>query len=120
MTKVLIIEDDEFLQGLEAKKMINSGFEVISAQTGDDAIDKIKEPGISIILLDLVLPNFNGFEILQKIKEGDKTKDIPVIVFSNMASEENAKKAIKMGASKFMIKSNFSLSELMDEINKLI
>jgi DNA-binding response OmpR family regulator len=120
MKKVLIVEDDEFLQGLEAKKLKTSGFEVISAQTGEDALNKILEPDLSIILLDLMLPNISGFDILKKIKETEKTKNIPVIIFSNMSEEETINKAKQMGASKFMVKSSFSLSELVDEINKLI
>lgn len=119
MKKVLIIEDDDFLQGLEATKIKNSGFEVISAQTGEDAMKKILEPNINIILLDLLLPNFSGFEILKKIKSTDTTKNIPVIVFSNMSEAEDVKKATQLGANKFMIKSNFSLDELLKEINKL-
>lgn len=120
MKRVLIIEDDDFLQGLEAKKILDSGYDVLSAQTGDDALSKINEPNIDIILLDLLLPNFDGFEILKKIKGNEKTKHIPVIVFSNLSEEKDVEKATELGAEKFMVKSNFSLEELMDEIKKLV
>jgi len=120
MKKVLIIEDDEFMEGLEARKMIADGFDVISAQTGEDAIKKIMEPDLSLILLDLELPNYNGFDILKKIKETEKTNKIPVIIFSNMGTEENRNKAKEMGASKFFVKSSLSLTELIGEINSLI
>lgn len=120
MKRVLIVEDDEFLQGLEATKIKNSGYEVLSAQTGEDAMKKIMEPNIDIILLDLLLPNFDGFEILKKIKETESTKSIPVIIFSNLSETKDVEKAISLGATKFMVKSNFSLEELVDHINKLV
>ena len=120
MKKVLIIEDDGFLQNLEATKIIKSGYEVISAGTGEDAMKKIIEPGIDIIILDLLLPNFDGFEILKKIKETDTTKNIPVIVFSNLSENADIEKAVSLGATKFMVKSNFSLEELVDHIKQLV
>lgn len=120
MKKVLIIEDDSFLQNLEATKIKKSGFDVMSAQTGEEAMKKIMEPNIDIIILDLLLPNFDGFEILKKIKETDKTKDIPIIVFSNLSETKDIERAISMGATKFMVKSNFSLEELISHINQLI
>ena len=120
MKKVLLIEDDEFIEGLEARKMIASGFEVISAQSGEEAIKKIQEPGIDIILLDLELPNYSGFDILKEIKKSEKTNKIPVIIFSNMATDENRKKAKEMGATEFLVKSSLSLTELIEEINKII
>ncbi len=119
MKKVLIIEDDSFLQGLEATKIIKSGYEVSSAQTGEEAMKKITEPGIDVILLDLLLPDFDGFQILQKIKETEATKNIPVIIFSNLSETKDIEHAISLGATKFMVKSNFSLEELIEQIKKL-
>lgn len=120
MKRVLIIEDDEFLQGLEATKIKKSGYEVLSAQTGEEALKKILEPNIDIILLDLLLPNFDGFEILKTIRATEATKNIPVIVFSNLSEEKDLEKATKLGANKFMVKSNFSLEELIDYIDKIL
>ncbi len=120
MKKVLIIEDDSFLQGLEATKIIKSGFSVIAAQTGEEAMTKIMEPGINIILLDLLLPNFDGYEILKKIRETEITKNIPVIVFSNLSEEKDIKKASELGATEIMVKSNFSLEELIGHMNKIL
>lgn len=120
MKKVLIIEDDTFLQGLEASKLTKDGFQVITASTGEEAMRKINEPNIDVILLDLILPNYDGFEILKKIKETEKIKDAPVIVFSNLSDEKDVEKSKELGAADFLVKSNFTLDELIKKINSLI
>lgn len=120
MSKILVIEDDSFLQSLEANKLTKEGFEVITASTGDDGIKKINEPGVSLILLDLMLPNFDGFDILKKVREQESTKSLPVIVFSNLSEESAMQKAESMGATKFMVKSNFTLEELVAEIKNIL
>jgi DNA-binding response OmpR family regulator len=118
MRKVLIIEDDNFLQGLEASKLKKDGYEVITASTGEEGMGKIVEEGVELILLDLVLPKFDGFEILKKIKSDDKLKSIPVIVFSNLSEDKDIERAKQMGATDFLVKSNFTLDELVEHINK--
>lgn len=118
--KVLIIEDDSFLQGLEVGKLKKDDFEVIVASNGDEGLHKINEPDIDLVLLDLVLPQFDGFEILRKIRETPAIKDIPVIVFSNLSEEKDIKKAENLGATDFMVKSNFTLDELVEHINKIL
>lgn len=120
MRKILIIEDDTFLQDLEANKLKKDNFEIITASTGDEALEKINEPNIDLILLDLILPGVEGLDILKKIKENKNTKNIPIIVFSNLSEEKDIQKAKEIGATDFMIKSNFSLSELAEHINKIL
>jgi DNA-binding response OmpR family regulator len=120
MKKVLIIEDDSFLQGLEVSKLKKDSYEVIVASTGEEGMDKINEEGIDLILLDLILPKFDGFEILRKVRETEKLKKVPVIVFSNLSEEKDIKKAENLGATDFMVKSNFTLDELVEHINKIL
>jgi DNA-binding response OmpR family regulator len=120
MKKVLIIEDDSFLQGLEVGKLRKDNYEVSVASTGEEGMDKINEDGVDLILLDLILPKFDGFEILRKVRETEKLKHIPVIVFSNLSEEKDIKKAENLGATDFMVKSNFTLDELVDHINKIL
>lgn len=118
--KVLIIEDDSFLQGLEAGKLEREGYQVITASSGEEAMKKINEPGIDVVLLDLILPNFDGFDILKKIRETESIKNVPVIVFSNLSEEKAVKKSQELGATDFMVKSNFTLDELIKHINSII
>ncbi len=120
MRKVLIIEDDSFLQGLEASKLKKDGYDVITASNGEEGMQKINEPGIDLILLDIILPKFDGFEILKKVRATEAIKNIPVIVFSNLSEEKDIKKAEQLGATDFMVKSNFTLDELVEHINKIL
>ena len=120
MKKVLIIEDDSFLQGLEASKLEKESYKVITASSGEEAMKKIYEPDIDVILLDLILPDFDGFEILKKIKTTENLKKIPVVVFSNLSEESAIKKSQELGAIDFMVKSNFTLDELIKRIKTLI
>jgi len=118
--KVLIIEDDSFLQGLEAGKLKKVGYDVIVASSGGEAMQKINEPGIDVILLDLILPDFDGFEILAKIRATDAIKNTPVIVFSNLSEEKDLNRAKELGSTDFMIKSNFTLDELVKRIEDIL
>lgn len=120
MKKVLIIEDDSFLQGLESGKLKKEGYEVITASTGEEAMKKLIEPNIDLVLLDLILPGIDGFEILQKIRSTESLKNIPVIVFSNLSEEKDIKKSKELGATDFMVKSNFTLEELVTRIKKIL
>ncbi len=119
--KVLIIEDDDFLQGLEAKKLTKEGYEVLVASNGGDAFKQIDEHrDINIILLDLLLPEVDGFTILAKIREENKIPNVPIIVFSNLAEDKDIARANKLGVNDFMVKSNFTLDELVAKLKSLI
>jgi len=121
MKKVLIVEDDSFLQGLEVEKLKKVGYEVSTASTGEIAMQKIQnETGINVILLDLVLPDFDGFDILKKVKTINTLKNVPVIVFSNLSEEKTIDKSKELGASDFMVKSNFTLDELVTRIKEIV
>ncbi len=120
MSKILIVEDDSFLQGLEANKLKKEGYEIITASSGDEAMQKINEAGISLVLLDLVLPNFDGFQVLEKIRSTEGIKSLPVIVFSNLSEDKDIKRAESLGATDFLVKSNFTLDELVERIKTVL
>ncbi len=111
--KVLLVEDDTFLQGISLKKLTTEGYSVVTANSSEEAIKKLSE-NPDIILLDLVLPGGDGYEVLSAMK--DKGMSTPVIVFSNLTSEEDVKRAKDLGAKEYMIKSNYTLEELVDKI----
>ena len=119
--KILIIEDDLFLQGLEATKLKKDGYEIVTAVNSVEAF-KLIDAGekIELILLDLLLPDVDGFMILEKIRENKAMLTVPVIVFSNLSEEKDIARAQKLGISEFMVKSNFTLDELTKKVKDLI
>ena len=118
---ILIIEDDNFLQGLEATKLKKEGYEIFTAINSVEAFKVIESKNkIDLILLDLLLPEVDGFMILEKIRQNKEYLTIPVIVFSNLSEEKDIKRATKLGISEFMVKSNFTLDELVKKVKSLI
>jgi DNA-binding response OmpR family regulator len=105
---------------MEASKLKKAGYEIVTASNGEEGMTKISEEGVGLILLDIILPQFDGFEILKKVREVEDTKNLPVIVFSNLSEDKDIKKANDLGANDFMVKSNFTLDELVEHINKIL
>jgi DNA-binding response OmpR family regulator len=114
---ILIVEDDEFLRSLTAKRLEKDGYTPAVAVDGDGAINAALESKPLLILLDLLLPGIDGFEVLKRIRANDQLKALPVIVFSNLGQREYLEKATQLGADDFLIKSNFTLDDLMVKIN---
>ncbi len=116
MKKVLIIEDDSFLQGLAANKLTKSDFDVTTAKNGEAAMTELAKDHFDCILLDLMLPDISGFDILKNLKTSHSKT--PVIVFSNLSDDKDIKKAMELGAEEYLIKSNFTLEELVEKVKK--
>jgi len=117
--KILIVEDDSFLLELMTKKIAAAGYEVLFASTVPDGMKKLEETP-SLALLDLLLPSGSGFDILKAIRGDAQLKDIPVIIFSNLSEDKDILEAKTLGATEFMIKSNFNLDELVKKIDTLL
>ena len=120
MKKVLEIEDDAFLSSLVSSKLIESGFTVINAVTGADGLAKAKKEKPHLILLDIMLPDMGGFEILQTLKADPETKDIPVIILSNLGGRDEIEKGVRLGASSYLIKSNILPHEVAEMVQSQI
>ena len=118
--RILVIEDDKFLRELIAQKLIKEGYETSEAVDGEEGIKKIKEEKPDLILLDLILPKVHGFEVLNKLKEDEETKDIPVIVLTNLEGIGDVEKAIELGATTYLVKANYSLEEVIEKIKKAL
>lgn len=117
---ILIIEDDTFFQNLISKKLVNEGFEVLVASDSRQALSILEEKKPNLIILDLILPVLDGFGILSIIKKDEKTKDIPVIILSNLGQKEEIERALSLGAVDFMIKVNFTPEEIVRKIKSII
>jgi DNA-binding response OmpR family regulator len=117
---ILIIEDDEFLRGLINKKLSSAGFSVSEAIDGDKGVEKAKEDKPDLILLDLLLPTTDGFEVLSKIKNDPETASIPVIALTNLGQKEDVDKALKLGAVDYLIKAQFTPEEIISKIKDIL
>lgn len=115
---VLIVEDDEFLRALAAKRLDKDGFSVQVAVDGETAIATAKEVKPDVIVLDLILPGLDGFEVLEKIKAEESLKAVPIIVFSNLGQKEDIERAQYLGAASFLVKSNFTLDDLLEKVKE--
>lgn len=117
---ILIVEDDKFLRELLVRKLETVGFQTSAAVDGQEALVKIKEELPQIILLDLVLPGIDGFEVLKQIKEDDKTNKIPVIILSNLGQREEVERGIKLGAADYLIKAHFTPEEIIEKVKGIL
>ncbi|MFH1956774.1 MAG: response regulator [Patescibacteria group bacterium] len=118
--KILVIEDDKFFQTLVTKKLMDEGYEVLAASDSNEALAILEKEKPDLIILDLILPLLDGFEILSIVKKGEKTKDIPVIILSNLGQKEEVERAIALGANDFMIKVNFTPEEIAGKIKSFL
>lgn len=114
--KILIVEDDEFLSGMYITKFTMEGFHVVFAEDGELGVLKAKEELPRLILLDILLPKKNGFEVLQLLKSEDQTKSIPVILLTNLSQEDDIKKGYELGAVDYLVKAYNIPSEVVKKV----
>ncbi len=118
--KILVVEDDPFLLGMYVTKLEMSGFIVFGVEDGNEAVPATEKEKPDLILLDIILPNMDGFEILKKLKKQDSTKDIPVIIFTNLGQQADVEKGLELGAVDYLIKAHFTPSEVITKVNKIL
>lgn len=114
--KILIIEDDKFFRELISKKLQKENFDVVTANDSKEAFAYLESNLPDLIVLDLILPGLDGYEILSIIKKDKRTSAIPVIVLSNLGQQEEIDKAKSLGVIDFMVKVNFTLEEIAGRI----
>lgn len=125
MKKILLIEDDPFLIDIYTTKLKESGFEVDVATNGEMGIEKLKEKIPDVLLIDIVLPKIDGWQILEEIKKMKKEKifrnldNLKIVILSNLGQKEDVERGIKLGATKYLIKAHYTPSEVIEEIKKL-
>ena len=118
--KILFIEDESALQKTFGDVLKQEGYQMLSALDGEVGLRLVKTEKPDLILLDLILPKINGFEVLEKLKEDQETKDIPVIVLTHLEEMEDVQKAIELGAKDYLVKANYSLKEVVEKVKKAL
>ncbi|MEX0596715.1 MAG: response regulator [Candidatus Paceibacterota bacterium] len=115
---ILLIEDDLFIKQMYANKIQEVGIKVFTSSNSEESRHILNNQLIDLILLDLVLPDTNGFEILHWLKKDDKLKHISVIVLSNLSSQSDINQAFELEAVDYIVKSNYTPAEVMRTIQK--
>jgi len=118
--KILVIEDDKFLRELIVRKLQKEGLDVSEAVDGEEGIKKVNEIKPDLILLDLILPTVDGFEVLKRIKSNPEVAEIPVIILSNLGQQEDIEKGLRLGAVDYLVKALFTPGEIIEKIKKYL
>lgn len=116
MRKILIIEDDKFLRELIGKKLIAENFDILEAIDGENGLKTLQEQKPDLVLLDLILPGIDGFEVLSRIKADDNLASMPVIILSNLGQKEDIDRGLKLGAVDYLVKAHFTPNEIVQKI----
>lgn len=120
MQKILIIEDDKFLRELIVRKLSNENFETVEAVDGEKGIKVVKEAKPDLVLLDLILPGIDGFEVLSKIKEDPVIASVPVIILSNLGQRDDVERGLKLGAVDYLVKAHFTPNEIIEKVKQAL
>ncbi len=117
---ILVIEDDKFLRELITRKLTEENYKIADAVDGEEGIEKVKKEKPDLILLDLILPGIDGFNVLSQLKGNSELSDIPVIILSNLGQREEVEKGLKLGAIDYLIKAHFTPGEIVVKIKKTL
>ena len=120
MSKILFIEDEISLQTTLGGALKEVGFEIENAYDGEAGLKAAQTSKPDLILLDLILPKMDGFQVLKDLKSGSETKDIPVIVLTNLESADDVGKVIALGATTYLVKSNYELGDIVEKIKEIL
>jgi len=120
MQTILIVEDEPTLQKALRIALEREGYEVKSAMEGEAGLKLAKESKPNLILLDLILPKIDGFEILAELKKDESTKEIPVIILTNLESSQDIEKALVLGAKTYLVKANYDLKDVIQKVKENI
>jgi CheY-like chemotaxis protein len=118
--KVMWVEDDKFLSDIIARKLSREKCVLHHATEGESAIAMAEKEQPDVILLDILLPGIDGFEILSRLKSNPLTKNIPVIFLSNLGQQSDIERGQRLGAARFLVKATVTLDEIVNEIKKVL
>ena len=120
MKSILLVEDDPFLVDLYNTKLKEAGFEVQIAVSGREGLEKLREKKPDLLLLDIVLPDLDGWEVLGEIRKEAKLADLKICALSNLGEKRDIERAQELGVTRYLIKAHFKPSEVVEEIKKIL
>jgi len=117
---ILIVEDDESISNMYQTKMKQLGLNILAAADGARGLEEAKKQKPDLIILDVILPQLDGFSILEELKKGKETAKIPVLMLTNLSTTEDQEKANKLGANGYIVKANITPAELSETVKKIL
>lgn len=117
---ILIVEDDDFFRELIAKRLSSEGFDIFEAIDGEQGMEKINQEHPDLIILDILLPGIDGFELLSKIKEDPSVSSIPVVILSNLGQKDEVDKGMRLGATDYLIKAQVTSDEIANKVKSVL
>lgn len=117
---ILVVEDEKGMRESLQEILESSGYVVVTAEDGEKAIRLVGSQKIDLVLLDIILPRKDGFEVLKELKEDEKTKEIPVVLATNLSDPKDIQKALDYGATTYLVKSNYSLGDIVAKVDEVI
>ncbi|MFA4941508.1 MAG: response regulator [Patescibacteria group bacterium] len=118
--KILIVEDDQMIASMYKTKFEADGFDCLMANEGPSGLEMVKKEKPDLVMLDVMLPQLDGFSILKEIKSDSKTKGTPVIMLTNLGTEEDKAKGQKMGAIDYLVKASLTPAEISKKIKEYL
>lgn len=118
--KILVVEDEEILLTALSEELKQEGFEVAGAKDGVEGVEKSVSEKPDLILLDLVMPRLDGIGALKQMKASPETKDIPVVILTNLSDYDKISDALSLGAMDYLVKANYRLEELVNKIKTVL
>jgi len=120
MKHILLVEDDPFLIDIYTTKLKEVGYSLDVASDGEMALKKIREQKPDLMILDIVLPQLDGWEILRQIKADKNLKNLKIVILSNLGQKEEVEKGVELGAVKYLIKAHYTPTQVVEEIKKVL
>lgn len=118
--KILIVEDDDLIRQLFAGELIKAGLEVTSFALGAEGMKALEEQKFDLVLLDIMLPDVNGLEIIKHVRKSTGNSEATVVMLTNLGQDNVISEAYKLGANGFLIKSAYSPDQIVEEIKKIL
>lgn len=118
--KILIVEDDKMLVDMYTMKFESEGYQVAKADNGKTGLDLVRKEKPDIILLDIIMPQMDGFQVLKELKKDASLKNLPVVLLSNLGQTDDVKKGLALGANDYLVKANFTPAQVVDKVKEVL
>ena len=117
---ILLVEDDAILKEMYQISLEKAGFKMTAVDTGEDALTVIENHAFDLVLLDIMLPKISGLDVLQKLREGEATKDLPIVILSALGTDEDKMRAKELGATDYLTKSETTPKDMTERIKEIL